>query len=309
MIEFKGVSKRYGDKVAVDRLTVTVRPGHITGLLGPNGAGKSTSMRLLLGLDRPTSGEVTIGGIPYARLRNPLRVVGAHLDGRAAHPGRTARSHLLGLARYNGIPAHRVDEVLDEVGLTAVARRRVGGFSLGMGQRVGIAAALLGDPRILVLDEPVNGLDTDGVRWMRGLLRRFAADGRTVLVSSHLMAEMHQTADRVVVLGRGRLLADCPVSELTAGAENGVIVRTPAGLDLTAFTRALRARGMTPETSGPCELTVGGGSAEAVGDIAFAHRVPLHTLATVPMTLEQGYLRLVQDDVEYTTATTGGTAA
>lgn len=306
MITFKHVSKRYGDKLAVDDLTVTVRPGHVTGLLGPNGAGKSTAMRLLLGLDRPSGGEVLVDDVPYGRLRRPLHTVGAHLDGRAVHPGRTARSHLLGMARYNGIPAGRVEEVLDLVGLRAVAGRRAGGFSLGMGQRLGIAAALLGDPQVLVLDEPVNGLDTEGVRWIRDLLQGFAAEGRTVLLSSHLMAEMHQTADRVVVLGRGRLLADCAVSELTDAAEDRVLVRVPDDGEAFGFALRLREAGLVSEAAAPGELVVRGGSVEVVGDLAFTHGLRLHTLSTIPATLEDGYRRLVQDDIEYSTGTTKG---
>lgn len=306
MITFSQASKRYGDTLALDDVTVSILPGHVTGLLGPNGAGKSTAMRLLLGLDRPTTGEVRIDGVPYGELCRPLCTVGAHLDGRAVHPGRSARSHLLGLARYNGIPASRVGEVLELVGLTAVARKRVGGFSLGMGQRLGLAAALLGDPQVLVLDEPVNGLDTDGVRWIRGLLRDLAAEGRTVLMSSHLLAEMHQTADRVVVLGRGRLLADCPVSELTIGASDRVLIRIADPDAVPAFAQRLHDAGLDTQAQEPGELIASGGTVETVGDLAFAYGLRLHTLAAIPATLEEGYLQLVQDDFEYGTAVTNG---
>ena len=218
MIEARGLSKRYGRAVAVDRLSFDVRPGLVTGFLGPNGAGKSTTMRLILGLDAPDAGWVRVGGRAYRDLRRPLRTVGALLEARAFHPGRSARAHLLALAASNAIPAARVEEVLEEVGLARVAGRRAGTFSLGMGQRLGLAAALLGDPEVLLLDEPGNGLDPEGIRWVRGLLRSLAAEGRTVLVSSHQIAEVAVTADEVVVLGAGRLLAAGPVAELAAGA-------------------------------------------------------------------------------------------
>lgn len=215
MIEARGLTKRYGRTIAVDRLTFTVRPGVVTGFLGPNGAGKSTTIRMILGLDAPTAGGVTVNGRAYAAHPAPLREVGALLDARAVHPGRSARNHLLALAATCGIPVRRVDEVIGIAGLSAVARRRAGGFSLGMAQRLGIAAALLGDPATLILDEPVNGLDPDGVRWIRGLLRGLAAEGRTVLISSHLMSEVAVTAGQVIIMGRGRLLADVSVAELT----------------------------------------------------------------------------------------------
>ncbi len=218
MIEARGLTKRYGRTIAVDNLTFTVRPGVVTGFLGPNGAGKSTTIRMILGLDAPTAGSVTVNGRAYARQSAPLREVGALLDARAVHPGRTARDHLLALAATCGIPPRRVDEVMGIAGLRAVARRRAGGFSLGMAQRLGIASALLGDPATVILDEPVNGLDPDGVRWIRTLLRGLAAQGRTVLLSSHLMSEMAVTADQVVIVGRGRLLADVSVAELTRNA-------------------------------------------------------------------------------------------
>ena len=243
MIEVRGLSKRYGATVAVDGLSFDVRPGVVTGFLGPNGSGKSTTMRLLLGLDAPDAGEARIGGRRYRELPWPLREVGALLEARAFHPGRSARAHLAALAAGNGIPRSRVEEVLGLVGLAEVAGRRAGGFSLGMGQRLGIAAALLGDPGVLLLDEPVNGLDPEGIRWVRGLLRSLAADGRTVLVSSHLIDEIARTADRVVVIGRGRLLADTSVAELAAGSaslEEAFLGLTTASAEFRGATEARR---------------------------------------------------------------------
>src|SRR3954468_8040747 len=230
MIKAEGLTKRYGDKTAVDGLTFTVEPGVVTGFLGPNGAGKSTTMRMILGLDRPAAGSVTVNGRAYADHPAPLREVGALLEAKAIHTGRSAYNHLLALAATTGIPRGRVDEVIDLVGLRDVARKRAGGFSLGMGQRLGIASALLGDPRTLILDEPVNGLDPEGVLWVRHLTRSLAAEGRTVFLSSHLMSEMAQTADHLIVLGRGRILADAPIADVVAGATQGVVrVRTPDG--------------------------------------------------------------------------------
>ncbi|HEY0699647.1 MAG TPA: ATP-binding cassette domain-containing protein, partial [Micromonospora sp.] len=228
MITLRGLTKRFGAATAVDNLTLDLAPGLVTGFLGPNGAGKSTTMRMILGLDRPTAGQALIDGRRYAALRHPLREVGALLDAKAVHPGRSARRHLLAMARSNGIPARRVDEVLDTVGLTSVAGKRAGAYSLGMGQRLGIAGALLGDPGVLMFDEPVNGLDPDGVRWVRELMRSLAAEGRTVFVSSHLMSEMQLTADQLVVIGRGRLIADAPIAEVIAGSSlTAVLVRSP----------------------------------------------------------------------------------
>ncbi|THV28374.1 ATP-binding cassette domain-containing protein [Glycomyces paridis] len=304
MIAYENATKRYGAKTALDALTVQVRSGHVTGLLGPNGAGKSTAMRLLLGLDRPTQGGVTIDGVPYARLKQPLRAVGAHLDARSCHPRRSARAHLLGLARHAGLPAGRVDEVIEVVGLESVARRRAGGFSLGMGQRLGIAAALLGDPAVLVLDEPMNGLDTDGVRWIRSLLQSFAAEGRTVLVSSHLMAEMHQTVDRVIVMGKGRLLADCTTRELVASVADVTVLRTPDLAGLDGLVEALEREGMSAEREAPGTLSITGGSIERIGDLAFERGVRVHSLSSTPATLEEGYLRLVEDEFEFRRAAT-----
>ena len=244
MIEAKGLTKRYGDRFAVEDLTFTVRPGVVTGFLGPNGAGKSTTMRMILGLDRPTRGSVTVNGKPYAAHRTPLREVGALLDARAVHPGRSPYHHLLALAQSNGLPRSRVLDVIDAVGLTEQARRRAGRFSLGMEQRLGIATALLGDPRTLILDEPLNGLDTEGIRWVRGLLRDLAARGRTVFVSSHLMTEMALTADHLVVIGKGRLVADTSLTNLVA--ESGHSSLEDAFLDLTSDTTEFRP----PTTNG-----------------------------------------------------------
>ncbi len=310
MICFDAVTKRYGATTALDAVTVQVRSGHVTGLLGPNGAGKSTAMRLLLGLDRPTRGRVTIDGIPYARLPRPLQTVGAHLDARSYHPRRSARAHLLALARYAGIPSRRVDEVIELVGLESVARRRAGSFSLGMGQRLGIAAALLGDPAVLVLDEPMNGLDTDGVRWIRLLLKEFASEGRTVLVSSHLMAEMHQTVDRVIVMGKGRLLADCSTDELVSSVSDIVVLRTPDVAAAPGLTRALDRAGMSVAETSPGELEITGGTPARIGDAAFDEGMRVHSLSVTPATLEEGYLRLVEDAFEFRRAdappTSGG---
>src|SRR5271154_3824532 len=230
MIEIRNLSKRYGDKVAVDDLSFTIRPGHVTGFLGPNGAGKTTTMRLILGLDSPSAGAVTIDGKPFTQVYSAMREVGALLDAKAVHGGRSAYNHLWCLAATNGIPRSRVDEVIAIVGLEEVARKRSKGFSLGMSQRLGIAATLLGDPEILMFDEPVNGLDPEGIRWIRLLMRSLAAEGRTVFVSSHLMSEMENTADHLIVIGRGKLIADCPMAEFTAGAgAQATMVKTPDG--------------------------------------------------------------------------------
>jgi ABC-2 type transport system ATP-binding protein len=252
MIEARGLTKRYGSTVAVDALSFDVRPGAVTGFLGPNGSGKSTTMRLIMGLDAPDAGQARIGGRPYRELRWPLREVGALLEAHAFHPGRSARSHLLALAASNAIATSRVDEVLSAVGLSGVAGRRAGKFSLGMAQRLGIAAALLGDPGVLLFDEPVNGLDPQGVRWVRDLLRSLAAEGRTVLVSSHLISEMALTADQLVVIGQGRLLADTSVAELTARAGS----LEEAFLELTGGSAEYRAAG---STTAPTEPTMPNG--------------------------------------------------
>ncbi|WP_029431689.1 ABC transporter ATP-binding protein [Blastococcus sp. URHD0036] len=295
MIELDGLTKVFGDRVAVDDLTVRIEPGRVTGFLGPNGSGKTTTMRCVLGLARPTSGTATVLGVPYRRLRRPLCRVGALVDPRARHPGRTAYAHLLALARSNGLPRARVTEVIDLVGLDAVAADRVGGFSLGMGQRLGIAAALLGDPEVLLLDEPVNGLDPEGIRWVRELLRALAAEGRTVLVSSHLMSEMEDTADHLVVLGRGRLLADLPMAELL-GASAAVRVRSPAAPLLASALRRAGAA-VTLELDGA--LRVEGIDPPGVGDVAFAAGVPVHELTRVVPSLEAAYLALTGGEVEF----------
>jgi len=304
MIEARSLSKRYGTTVAVSELTFTVRPGVVTGFLGPNGAGKTTTMRMILGLDHPTSGSVTIGGLPYSRLDWPMHEVGALLDARAVHGGRSARSHLLSLAQTNGIARRRVDEVLGTVGLSDVAGKRTRGFSLGMSQRLGIAAALLGDPQILMFDEPVNGLDPEGIVWIRTLMRSLAAEGRAVLVSSHLMPEMENTADHLIVVGRGRLIADCSMTDFVAGGSGGtVLVRTPQRDVLAA---AVAAAGGTTSAAGD-ELSVGGLSEEQIADLAYANDIRLHHLAPVRVSLEQAFMELTADSVEYHAGLPAGT--
>jgi ABC-2 type transport system ATP-binding protein len=297
MIEVHALSKRYGGKLAVDNLSFTVRPGHVTGFLGPNGAGKSTTMRMIVGLDHPTAGAATVDGRRYRDHPAPLRKVGALLEAKSVHKGRSAHDHLLALAQTHGIPAKRVDEVLAMVGLESVARRRAGGFSLGMAQRLGIAAALLGDPATVVLDEPVNGLDPDGVLWVRTLLKTLAAEGRTVLVSSHLMSEMAVTADHLVIIGRGRLLADTSVEELIARiAVGSVVVRSPHATDLREL---LVGQGATVTNAAPGVLQVGGLTAEQIADLAVERRLALHELAPERASLEQAYMQLTRDAVEY----------
>ena len=297
MITVRDLTKHYGGTVAVDGLSFDVEPGKVTGFLGPNGAGKSTTMRMIMGLDRPTSGEALVGGRPFATFDEPLREVGALLDPGSVHPGRTGRNHLRIAARTNGLPERRVEEVIDEVGLGSAARRRVKGYSLGMRQRLGIAAALLGDPRALLFDEPVNGLDLDGVRWIRGLLRRLADEGRTVLVSSHLLSEMQQTADRLIVIGRGRLIADATTAEILRGLGGGrVRVRSPRADVLLA---RLGERGLAAQRTGDDELEVREGTEQHVGDIAAAHAIPLHHLSETAQSLEDAYLQLTGDSVEY----------
>jgi ABC-2 type transport system ATP-binding protein len=299
VIELAGLTKRYGARVAVDDLTVTVHPGRVTGFLGPNGSGKTTTLRCVLGLARPSSGTATVLGRPYGELAEPMRRVGALIDPRARHPGRTAYRHLLALAQSNRLPAARVDEVIELVGLDSVADDRVRGFSLGMGQRLGIAAALLGDPDVLLLDEPVNGLDPEGIRWVRELLRALADEGRTVLVSSHLMSEMEDTADHLVVLGRGRLLADVAMEELL-GAHSAVRVRTPQG---PMLADALRRAGGRVELEIDGSLRVEGLGLTEVGDVAFLADVRLHELSRVTASLEAAYLALTDADVEYRAVT------
>jgi ABC-2 type transport system ATP-binding protein len=297
MIEATGLTKRYGAKTAVDEVSFAVRPGIVTGFLGPNGAGKSTTMRLIVGLDRPTAGTVTIDGTPYAKLRAPLREVGVLLDAKAVHTGRSALNHLLALAATHSIPRKRVDEVIALTGLESVARKRVGGFSLGMGQRLGIAAALLGDPATLILDEPVNGLDPEGVIWVRTLARHLAGEGRTVFLSSHLMSEMAQTADHIIVLGRGKVIADAPVEDIVALATGtAVTVRTP---DAARLTTLLRDRQATVTTTQPDLLSVTGLSSPEIGELAASESVVLHELTPAAGSLEDAYLALTQDEVEY----------
>jgi ABC-2 type transport system ATP-binding protein len=303
MIEAHGLTKRYGDKLAVDDLTFTVRPGVVTGFLGPNGAGKSTTMRLILGLDAPTSGSVTVNGRPYRRLAAPLREVGALLEARSVHPGRSARNHLLAIAQTSGIPRSRVDEVIEAVGLGGVARRRAGGFSLGMGQRLGIAGALLGDPDTVILDEPVNGLDTEGIRWIRSLLRGLAAEGKTVFVSSHLMSEMALTAQHLIVIGRGRLIADAGVEEFIAGtARDTVRVRTT---DPDALACLLRAPEVTVARDGDGALTVSGLTTDRVGTVAGAAGITLLELTAQQASLEEAFIEMTSDAVEYRAPDTG----
>ena len=294
MIEARGLSKRYGDKVAVSDLSFTLRPGHVTGFLGPNGAGKTTTMRMILGLDRPTAGSVTVNGKPFTGLFSAMREVGALLDAKAVHGGRSAYSHLLCLAQTNAIPRARVDEVLRIVGLTDVARKRSKGFSLGMSQRLGIAAALLGDPGILMFDEPVNGLDPEGIRWIRLLMRSLAAEGRTVFVSSHLMSEMENTADHLVVIGRGKLIADCPMTEFT-GTSRATVVKTP---DESRLAAAVTAAGGALEP-GDGEFTVRGLAPQRVGELALANGILLHHLAPARVSLEEAFMELTADSVEF----------
>ncbi|MFE6786356.1 ABC transporter ATP-binding protein [Streptomyces sp. NPDC057680] len=295
MIRAENLTKRYGDTTVVRDLSFTVRPGAVTGFLGPNGAGKSTTLRMILGLDAPTRGHATVDGRPYASHRAPLTRVGALLEARSVHPGRSARHHLTALALTHGIPRSRVDRVLALTGLTHVADKRVKGFSLGMGQRLGIAAALLGDPAAVVLDEPVNGLDPEGVLWIRTLLRSLAAEGRTVLVSSHLMSEMALTADHLIVIGKGRLLADTTVDEL---------VRTSGGASVKVVTpEADRLRNLLPGAAftleAPDTLLVTGPDAPEIGRTAAAHGLPLHELTSQAASLEQAFMALTHDSVEY----------
>ncbi|MEU0691739.1 ABC transporter ATP-binding protein [Streptomyces uncialis] len=297
MIELEGLSKRFGEKVAVDELTFTVRPGIVTGFLGPNGAGKSTTMRMMLGLDHPTAGEVRIDGEHYDRLKDPLTAIGALLDAKAMHGGRSAYNHLLCLAQSNGIPAPRVDEVLDTVGLTAVAGKKAKGFSLGMGQRLGIAGALLGDPRILMFDEPVNGLDPEGIHWIRHLMKSLAAQGRTVFVSSHLMSEMALTADHLVVIGQGRLLADTSMADfIRENSRSYVRLRTP---QRERLLDVLHGHGVTVVETAGGVLEVDGHPAERLGELASEHRIVLHELSPQQASLEEAFMQLTAGSVEY----------
>ncbi|WP_030320266.1 ABC transporter ATP-binding protein [Streptomyces sp. NRRL B-3229] len=297
MIELAGLTKRYGEKVAVNNLTFTVRPGIVTGFLGPNGAGKSTTMRMMLGLDRPTAGDVRIDGKHYDQLKDPLTYIGALLDAKAMHGGRSAYNHLLCLAQSNGIPTKRVHEVLDTVGLTAVAKKKAKGFSLGMGQRLGIAGALLGDPRILMFDEPVNGLDPEGIHWIRNLMKSLAAQGRTVFVSSHLMSEMALTADHLVVIGQGRLLADTSMADFIAqNSRSYVRIRTP---QRERLLDVLHAAGITVVETGNGTLEVDGGKSEHIGELAAQHQIVLHELSPQQASLEEAFMQLTAESVEY----------
>ncbi len=297
MIEARNLSKRYGDTLAVDDLSFDVLPGRVTGFLGPNGAGKSTTMRMMIGLDAPTSGSVTIDGRRYADHERPLRKVGVALEAKAVHGGRSGYHHLLALAQSNRIPRDRVSEVLELVGLESVARKRAGGLSLGMGQRLGIAAALLGDPEVLLFDEPINGLDPEGIRWIRVLLKSLAAEGRTVFISSHLMSEMALTADHLVVIGKGRLIANATVDELVAGSSlNSVVVRSPQADELTW---TLATAGGHVERAPDGGLTVTGLTAARIGDLAADNGIRVHELSPVQASLEEAFMELTEDSVSF----------
>lgn len=299
MIVAENLSKSFGAKHAVSDVSFTVSPGKVTGFLGPNGAGKSTTMRMIVGLDRPTAGHVTVNGRPYAGLRSPLTEVGVLLDAKAVHTGRTARSHLSAMAATHGIPRSRVDEVIEITGLTSVARKRAGGFSLGMGQRLGIAAALLGDPHTLILDEPVNGLDPEGVMWVRRFVRHAASEGRAVLLSSHLMSEMAVTADHLIVLGRGRVLADAALDDIVRQWTRATVrVRSPRVDDIA---REFARDGVSVTRVGTDLIEVEGATAHAIGDAAAARGIAVHELTPTSGTLEDAYLTLTGDDVEYKT--------
>jgi ABC-2 type transport system ATP-binding protein len=300
MIEASALTKDYGDKRAVDGLTFTVKPGVVTGFLGPNGSGKSTTMRLILGLDRATSGDVTVNGKHYREHKAPLHEVGALLEARSVHTGRSAYYHLLALAQTHGIGRKRVDELIDLVGLHDVARKRAGQFSLGMGQRLGIATALLGDPHTLLLDEPVNGLDPEGIHWIRNLLKALAAEGRAVFVSSHLMSEMAQTADHLIVIGRGRLIADTGADEFVRRASGAVVrVRSPQADRLREL---IVGSGVTVASDGPGVLEVAGLASDAIGEIAAANGIVLHELTLLQASLEEAFMELTRDDVEFKAA-------
>ncbi|WP_250446008.1 ABC transporter ATP-binding protein [Actinotalea sp. C106] len=307
MIEATGLTKRYGSKVAVDHMTFTVAPGKVTGFLGPNGAGKSTTMRMIVGLDRPTSGSVTVNGRRYAEHSAPLHEVGTLLDAKAVHTGRSAYNHLLAQAATHGIGRKRVQEVIEMTGLDAVARKRVGGFSLGMGQRLGIASALLGDPQTLILDEPVNGLDPEGVLWVRNLVQYLARQGRTVFLSSHLMSEMAVTADHIIVVGRGRLIADAPVAEIVARAAGTTVrVRSPqAG----ALEELVRGPEITVTSAEPGLIEITGSTAPAIGEAAAGAGIVLHELTPLHGSLEDAYMQLTADSVEYHSSDVGQPAA
>jgi ABC-2 type transport system ATP-binding protein len=309
MIEVRNLTKRYGDFLAVDDMSFTVQPGIVTGFLGPNGAGKSTTMRMILGLDRPTSGTATVNGRPYAQSATPMAEMGALLEARAIDKGRSARNHLLALGATIGVGPRRVDQLLEVVGLSDVARKGAGGFSLGMGQRLGIATALLGDPQTVMLDEPVNGLDPDGILWIRGLLKDLAAQGRTVFVSSHLMSEMELTAEHLVVVGRGKVLADVSMADfIAASSQNAVRVVSP---DAVRLHHLLAGGGVTVTSNAPGRLDVAGLPAARIGELAAREGLVLHELVDVAPSLEEAFMELTRDSVEYhgSTATTGRKAA
>ncbi|WP_045076085.1 ABC transporter ATP-binding protein [Psychromicrobium lacuslunae] len=306
MIEATQLSKHYGTKTAVDGISFSVQPGKVTGFLGPNGAGKSTTMRMIVGLDRPNHGSVTVNGKKYAEHKNPLHQVGALLDAKAVHTSRSAYNHLRAMAATHSIPKARVDQVIEMTGLGQVAKKKAGGFSLGMGQRLGIANALLGDPQTLILDEPVNGLDPEGVLWVRNLVRYLAGEGKTVFLSSHLMSEMAQTADHLIVIGRGKIIADAPISELIAGNRaNRVRVRTP---QTTELTRLLAANGVTISASEAETLEVSGMESRQIAQIALDNQVLVYELSPLSASLEEAYFDLTKDEVEYHSQIDGGTA-
>jgi ABC-2 type transport system ATP-binding protein len=308
MIEVTHLTKRYGERVAVDDLSFAVEPGVITGFLGPNGAGKSTTMRLILGLDAPTKGSATINGKRYRDLRAPLHEVGALLEAGAVHTGRTGYKHLLALAQTQGIPRSRVDQVIDMVGLGSVANKRVGGFSLGMGQRLGVAAALLGDPEILILDEPVNGLDPEGIRWIRNLLKGLAHEGRTIFLSSHLMSEMEQTADHLIVIGRGRLIADTDMAAFVTQASSGAPVRVRSP-QLPQLTQLVTEAGARTEPMDDGAIQVSGLTAEQIGELAAGGQIVLHELTPLQVSLEDAFMSITKDSVEYHELLPTGAAA
>jgi ABC-2 type transport system ATP-binding protein len=297
MIEVRGLTKRYGDKTAVDNLSFAIAPGKVTGFLGPNGAGKTTTMRCILGLDYPDEGTVTVNGKAYHDIAFPMREVGALLEAKAVHGGRSAFNHLLCLAQTNGLPKRRVGEVLELVGLTEVAGKRSKGFSLGMSQRLGIAATLLGDPKMLMFDEPVNGLDPEGILWIRNLMKALATEGRTVFVSSHLMSEMENTADHLIVIGRGKLIADCTMSDFIARSSGASVrVRTPSASQLL---QVVTAKGATAVMEGDGTLEVRGMTTEQIGDLAFGEGIRLHELTTMRASLEEAFMELTASSVEY----------
>ncbi len=311
MIQVEHLTKKYGSKIAVDDLSFSLTPGRVTGFLGPNGSGKSTTMRCIVGLDRPTSGRTTIGGVAYTNLASPLTSVGALLDGKAFHPARTARGQLRIVAASHGIAKKRVDEVLELTGLREVASKRLRGFSLGMGQRLGIAIALLGDPEVLILDEPVNGLDPDGVRWVRTLMRDYAARGRTVFVSSHLMSEMEVTADDLIIIGRGKLLASGPIRNFTENAAHATV--HVVGPDVAGIEAALRAENITftfkpPSDEAPSgRFLIEGATSPRIGHLAFTHGLELHELSELHSSLEDIFIELTQSSVEYDVRTGAAT--